>query len=139
MDMARIDDVVELGTTEVWEVRNASGTPHNFHPHDVRFRVVEYAGGPPPVHLQGLKDTVYVPPGEIVRLVTEFQNYTDADPLHVPLPRPPARGPRDDGPVHRGRAMSATSGWSGDLRCVPRGGRAPDPGDRHRRGRRAFA
>ena len=79
MDMARIDDVVELGTTEVWEVRNASGTPHNFHPHDVRFRVVEYAGGPPPVHLQGLKDTVYVPPGEIVRLVTEFQNYTDAD------------------------------------------------------------
>jgi suppressor of ftsI len=79
MDMTRIDEVVELGTTEVWQVENASGTPHNFHPHDVRFRVVEYAGGPPPAHLQGLKDTVYVPPGETVRLVAEFRDYADAD------------------------------------------------------------
>jgi suppressor of ftsI len=79
MDMSRIDEVVALGTTEVWEVTNASGTPHNFHPHDVRFRVVEYAGGPPPAHLRGLKDTVYVPPGETVGLVTEFHGYADAD------------------------------------------------------------
>ena len=79
MDLTRIDEVVELGTTEVWQVENASGTPHNFHPHDVRFRVVEYAGGPPPAHLQGLKDTVYVPPGETVRLVAEFRDYADAD------------------------------------------------------------
>src|SRR5919106_1522994 len=79
MDLTRIDEVVELGTTEVWQVENASGTPHNFHPHDIRFRVVEYAGGPPPAHLQGLKDTVYVPPGETVRLVAEFRDYADAD------------------------------------------------------------
>src|SRR5919106_580941 len=34
-------------------------------------------------------------------------------PLHVPLPRPPARGPRDDGPVHGGRAVSAICGSRG--------------------------
>jgi FtsP/CotA-like multicopper oxidase with cupredoxin domain len=79
MDMRRIDEVVEVDTTEIWEVHNASGTPHNFHVHDVRFAVLEYAGGPPPPHLTGLKDTVYVPPGETVRLVTRFSDYTDPD------------------------------------------------------------
>jgi FtsP/CotA-like multicopper oxidase with cupredoxin domain len=79
MDMRRIDEVVEVDTTEIWEVHNASGTPHNFHVHDVRFAVLEYAGGPPPPHLTGLKDTVYVPPGKTVRLVTRFSDYTDPD------------------------------------------------------------
>jgi suppressor of ftsI len=79
MEMERIDEVVELGATEVWEVENTSGTPHSFHPHDVRFHVLEYAGGPPPPSLHGLKDTVYVPPGETVRLITEFTDYADPD------------------------------------------------------------
>jgi FtsP/CotA-like multicopper oxidase with cupredoxin domain len=79
MDMGRIDEVVEVDTTEIWEVHNASGTPHNFHVHDVRFAVLEYAGGPPRPHLTGPKDTVYVPPGETVRLVTRFSDYTDPD------------------------------------------------------------
>jgi FtsP/CotA-like multicopper oxidase with cupredoxin domain len=79
MEMTRIDEVVEVGTTEVWEVKNASGTPHNFHPHDIRFRVLEYAGGPPPAHLEGLKDTVFVPPNETVRLLIEFGDYTDPE------------------------------------------------------------
>jgi FtsP/CotA-like multicopper oxidase with cupredoxin domain len=78
-DMERIDQVVFAGTTEVWEVENASGTPHNFHPHGVRFRVLEYAGGPPPPHLEGMKDTVFVPPDETVRLLIEFGDYTDSE------------------------------------------------------------
>jgi FtsP/CotA-like multicopper oxidase with cupredoxin domain len=77
MDPARIDQVVELGDTEIWEVENVSGTAHNFHVHDVRFRVIEYAGGPPPPQLSGPKDTVYVPPGETVRLLTRFTDYVD--------------------------------------------------------------
>jgi FtsP/CotA-like multicopper oxidase with cupredoxin domain len=79
MDMSRIDEVVVPGATEIWEVENASGTPHSFHPHDVRFRVLEYAGGAPPAHLRGLKDTIYVPPGETVRLLIEFGDYADAE------------------------------------------------------------
>ena len=59
--------------------RNASGTPHSFHVHDVRFRVLEYAGEPPPPHLLGLKDTVYVPPGKTVRFLVRFSDYTDPD------------------------------------------------------------
>jgi FtsP/CotA-like multicopper oxidase with cupredoxin domain len=79
MDMDRIDQVVELGASEVWEVENTTGTPHSFHPHDVRFRVLEYAGEAPPPSLAGLKDTVYVPPGETVRLLTWFEDYADPD------------------------------------------------------------
>jgi FtsP/CotA-like multicopper oxidase with cupredoxin domain len=79
MDLGRIDAVVEAGTTEIWEVHNASGMPHNFHPHDIRFRIVEYANGPPPAQLTGPKDTVYVAPGETVRFVARFGDYGDPD------------------------------------------------------------
>lgn len=79
MDMSRIDEVIETGAAELWQVENASGTPHNFHVHGVSFRVVDYAGGDPPVHLAGPKDTVYVPPGEKVSLLVRFPDYPDAD------------------------------------------------------------
>jgi FtsP/CotA-like multicopper oxidase with cupredoxin domain len=79
MDMDRIDQVVELGATEIWEVENSAGIPHSFHVHDAQFRIVDYAGGAPPPSLTGPKDTVYVPPGETVRFVVRFTDY--ADPL----------------------------------------------------------
>jgi FtsP/CotA-like multicopper oxidase with cupredoxin domain len=79
MDLGRIDEVVEAGTTEIWELHNASGMPHNFHPHDIRFRILEYAGAPPPPELTGLKDTVYIAPGETVRFVARFGDYSDPD------------------------------------------------------------
>jgi blue copper oxidase len=37
MAMERIDQTVAAGTTEIWDVRNATGTPHNFHVHGVSF------------------------------------------------------------------------------------------------------
>src|SRR6266498_4163288 len=58
MDMDRIDQVVTVGTTEVWEVRNGSGSFHNFHVHDVQFEILSYGGAPPPPYLAGPKDTV---------------------------------------------------------------------------------
>jgi blue copper oxidase len=80
MDMDRIDQVVRLGTSEVWEVRNTTGLPHSFHPHLVRFRVLEYDGGPPPAALAGWKDTVLVPPGVTLRAAVRFEDH--ADPEH---------------------------------------------------------
>jgi FtsP/CotA-like multicopper oxidase with cupredoxin domain len=77
MELARIDEVVEPGATEIWEVENASGIPHNFHIHGVQFRVLEYAGDPPPAELRGWKDTVYVQPNEGVRMITRFPGYVD--------------------------------------------------------------
>jgi blue copper oxidase len=79
MDMDRVDEVVTVGTTELWQVGNQSGNLHNFHVHDVQFKVVGYAGGgpPPPPTLAGWKDTVFLPPGVTVRLLMRFTDYTD--------------------------------------------------------------
>lgn len=78
-DSARIDEVVRAGATEIWEVENGSGTPHNFHPHGVSFRVLGQGGHPPPPALAGWKDTVYVRPGPTLRLLVRFGDYVDAN------------------------------------------------------------
>ncbi|MFC8923658.1 multicopper oxidase family protein [Cellulosimicrobium sp. NPDC057127] len=79
MDMDRIDEVVTVGETEVWSVRNAHPVPHSFHVHDVQFRVLDVDGEPPPPQLAGPKDTIYLEPGRTYRLVLRFDDYTDPD------------------------------------------------------------
>jgi FtsP/CotA-like multicopper oxidase with cupredoxin domain len=79
MDMSRIDEVVELGDTEVWDVTNTDGEYHNFHVHDVQFQVLSVDGHEPPPELSGRKDTVFLPPGGRVRLALRFTDYADPD------------------------------------------------------------
>jgi FtsP/CotA-like multicopper oxidase with cupredoxin domain len=80
-EMSRIDEVVEAASVEIWEVRNASGTPHNFHPHGVSFRVLDYDGSEPRPALAGWKDTIYAPPGKTLRLLVRFGDYPNS---HTP-------------------------------------------------------
>jgi len=79
MQMGRIDATVTKGTTEVWEVTNSSGTPHNFHVHDVRFQVLDVDGAQPPPHLSGWKDTLYLTPNRKFRIIASFSDYADPD------------------------------------------------------------
>jgi FtsP/CotA-like multicopper oxidase with cupredoxin domain len=79
MEMSRVDETVELDSTEVWEVRNADDEYHNFHVHDVQFQVLDVDGRRPGAELSGWKDTVYLPPGRTVRLAMRFTDYADAD------------------------------------------------------------
>lgn len=50
MDLGRVDEVVEAGSTEIWEVTNDHGRLHNFHPHLIHFAVLDIDGSPPPSH-----------------------------------------------------------------------------------------
>jgi FtsP/CotA-like multicopper oxidase with cupredoxin domain len=77
MDMRRIDGAVETGTTEIWEVHNRDGEPHNFHVHGTRFQVLSVDGGTPGPLLAGWKDTVYVPPNGRVELAMRFGEHAD--------------------------------------------------------------
>ncbi|MPV38089.1 multicopper oxidase family protein [Georgenia subflava] len=77
MDMGRIDEVVEVGSTEIWEVRNVNLSPHNFHVHDVQFEILDIDGEPPPPDLAGRKDTVYLEPRRTYRLIMRFEDYAD--------------------------------------------------------------
>jgi blue copper oxidase len=79
MDMARVDETVRLGDTEVWELHNRDGIQHNFHVHDVRFQVLTVAGAAPPPELAGWKDTVFLRPGMTMRIAMRFTDYADPD------------------------------------------------------------
>ena len=79
MEMSRIDQTVTVGTTERWRVHNDSGSPHNFHVHDVQFVIESLDGKPPPAHLAGWKDTVFLPPNRRADLLVRFTDYSDPD------------------------------------------------------------
>lgn len=79
MDMDRIDETVVRGTTETWTLRNGGDVTHNFHVHDVQFRVVEVNGKEPEPALRGRKDTVAVPLGTTVKIVLRFDGPADPD------------------------------------------------------------
>ena len=78
------DEVVRLGSTEVWEFVNDSGMmtmAHPMHVHDQQFQVLqrEHGAGSGDVQDgyvdQGWKDTVLVMPGDRVRLLMRFADY----------------------------------------------------------------
>ncbi|WP_082513395.1 MULTISPECIES: multicopper oxidase family protein [unclassified Leifsonia] len=79
MAMDRIDQVVTLGDTEVWNVVNDMDRPHNFHIHDVQFQIAAIDGSPPPPELGGWKDTIYLPPHQPFQLVMAFEDYASAE------------------------------------------------------------
>lgn len=80
MDMNRIDEEVQLGATEIWEITNTNsgmmgrmGMPHPFHVHGVQFQVLERNGEKPAENEQGWKDTVLLMPGEKVKIIATFK------------------------------------------------------------------
>ncbi len=79
MDMQRIDEVVKMGETEIWEIANAGPMLHPFHIHNTQFRILDRDGQPPAPNQAGLKDTVVVNPGEVVRILVRFDNYADPE------------------------------------------------------------
>ncbi len=77
MDMERMDEVVRLGDTEIWEVSNPGGQAHPFHVHLVQFQILDRNGQPPGGAELGWKDTVLVPAGDTVRIIMRFDRYAD--------------------------------------------------------------
>jgi len=121
MDLARIDETVTVGETEVWTVRSTHPVPHSFHVHDVQFRVLDVDGEPPPPQLSGRKDTVYLEPGRTYRLLLRFDDYTDPDVPYM---------------YHCHMLRHEDEGMMGQLVVVEPGGTAGQvprtgPGDRH--------
>jgi blue copper oxidase len=107
MDLGRIDQVVTVDTTEFWEVRNRTGSFHNFHVHDLQFKLVDYRGraAPAPGRLEGHHPHPAGPdrpfPGPHHRIRRPGRA------LHVPLSSAAPRGPGADGAVRRVRPGQA--------------------------------
>jgi len=75
----------QLGTTEIWELENNTMHTHPIHVHLIDFEVI--GRGPdgtddPLPNERGSKDVVRVNPGETVRIITRFGDYTGKFPWH---------------------------------------------------------
>ncbi|CAN5393694.1 multicopper oxidase CueO [soil metagenome] len=73
MDMNRVDEVADLGTTEIWDIRNLVGMDHPFHLHGFQFQVIDRNGESVPQ--RKWKDTVNVPGFESARFIVRYNNY----------------------------------------------------------------
>jgi blue copper oxidase len=74
-DPARIDENIQIGTTEIWEVLSI-GMAHPFHIHGASFRILSISDAPPPAHLTGWKDVVLIE--EKAELLVAFNQPTTA-------------------------------------------------------------
>jgi len=69
----RVDELVEAGAREIWEITNISPVPHPFHAHAIQWQVLDRNGNSPAGAEQGWKDTVLVNPGDTVRIIGRFE------------------------------------------------------------------
>ncbi len=79
-DASRVNEVVKLGTTEEWVIRNGSREQHPFHIHVNDFQVMSINGRPH--RASGLQDTVPLPVGGVVRIRMRFRNFLGAYVYH---------------------------------------------------------
>lgn len=81
-DAQRIDARPALDSVEIWQFTNPSAMMHPMHIHDVMFQLLDRNGAPPAAHETGWKDTVDVPAGETVRVITRFTDFTGTYVFH---------------------------------------------------------
>ncbi len=82
MDINVINETIQLGNLEVWEIINTSGVAHPFHVHGAPFQVLSRSNGPVPENERGWKDVVLVParsPGQNgrVTIIKPFLDFAD--------------------------------------------------------------
>ncbi|HEU0197590.1 MAG TPA: multicopper oxidase family protein [Nevskiaceae bacterium] len=82
MDHTVPNEVVKLGTTEIWEFRNSHMMAHAIHLHGLQFQVLGRSNSPRSDDVtkgyvdEGWRDTVLLMPGETVRLIMRFADFT---------------------------------------------------------------
>ena len=78
MDMTRIDQTIEFGSTERWTITALDGF-HTFHTHQTMFQILEINGRPPAPEDSGWEDNVIVDEGDEVVIAARFDSYTNPD------------------------------------------------------------
>ncbi len=76
--MMRIDYRIPINSVEIWKLVNETMVAHPFHLHDMQFFILDRNGALPNASEAGRKDVVLVPPGDSVRFITKFTDYTDS-------------------------------------------------------------
>ena len=71
-DPNRVDEFIDAGATEIWEIKNASPMAHPFHAHAVQYQILERNGVAATGTDLGWKDTFLVQPGKTVKIIAKF-------------------------------------------------------------------
>ncbi len=79
MNRFRIDEHLQLGEAELWEIENDSMMAHNFHVHGVHFKIVGRSTGEVYAYEKGWKDTVFLPPRSSVKILLKMDQYRDPE------------------------------------------------------------
>jgi len=80
-DPNRVDARPVLGTTEKWVFTNPTGQPHTVHIHDVAQQCLSRNGGAC-YQYETMKETWYLPPGEVLEVKLKFTDHTGIYMLH---------------------------------------------------------
>jgi spore coat protein A len=81
-DPKRVVLKVVKGTTQLWELRNDTKMTHYIHLHEELWRTVSRDGKAPPPWERGLEDTWRLDPGERVRVMAKFTDFTGVFMIH---------------------------------------------------------
>lgn len=76
-DMNRIDYIIPLNNTEIWQITNQTMVAHPFHIHNVQFYLLDRDGNTPPLFERGRKDEVLIYPNETISFITNFDTFED--------------------------------------------------------------
>jgi FtsP/CotA-like multicopper oxidase with cupredoxin domain len=71
-----------LGSQEMWILRGKGSWTHPIHIHFEEGRILSRNGVAPPLHERGRKDVYVIGPGEELRLVMKFRDYTGKYMMH---------------------------------------------------------
>lgn len=77
--MDRINFSAKLGATEIWQISNHTAIAHPFHIHGLQFFITDIGGSQPDRSRQGRKDVVLVPAMQSVRLIMNFDDFSDPE------------------------------------------------------------
>lgn len=81
-DPKRVVLKVDKGSTQMWELRNDTTMTHFIHLHEELWRTVARDGKKPPPWERGLEDTWRLDPGERVRVMARFTDFTGVFMVH---------------------------------------------------------
>jgi FtsP/CotA-like multicopper oxidase with cupredoxin domain len=73
---------VTRGATEIWTLEGNGGWHHPVHIHLVEGRILSRNGVAPPIHESGRKDVYVLKPGEKVRVLLRFSDFTGKYMMH---------------------------------------------------------
>jgi len=73
---------VKRGVEEIWTLRGKGSWSHPVHIHFEEMRILSRNGKPPPPHEAGRKDVFVLSPGEEVRILVCFRDFTGKYVLH---------------------------------------------------------